>query len=147
MGQASLTHRQWDKEGKVVAGGGTGDDLKWHIARQNDLITCYHPDIKIDGITAQIEVGTPQDGTWLISACVEVDPSGRGLLPSLFPRSWDRDARYESREAAESDAKRLMSNLTTEAMLEQFIGGVAIRYEDIDSRDIETIREQLTSGP
>jgi hypothetical protein len=69
------------------------------------------------------------------------------LLPSLFPRSWDQDARYESREAAESDAKRLMSNLTTEAMLEQFIGGVAIRYEDIDSRDIGTIRERLTSGP
>lgn len=155
--QPSLTDRQWDRRGEVVAApdGDTNESgVTWKIAERSELRTIYRADTEIDGVWIKIRVGTPQDGTWVVNAVIErerkLGGTGAALIPNLFPGdSVDgrrHRGRFQSRAAAEDACEALFANLTHEQMLRQLITGLATRTESVDRRDTAQVRALCAPG-
>lgn len=111
----------------------------WSVARQSSLRTTYRYHETINDIQVLIHVSTPQDGTWMVTSTIEVDPRGRGFLPTIA-----RD--YETRPAAELAAVKLITGLNSETMLRQFIVGQSNLHEG-DLSTVDAIRHALVQKP
>lgn len=129
---------------------GSDDTVGWRVIERTEHHTRYEPDQEIDGIEASVTVVTPQDGTWAVDAVIQTGVRSGALITTLFPvyppqstAREQRDTRYDSREPAEEVAEELLSNIETVEMLEQFVTGIAVRFEEVDSRETAVIREQL----
>jgi hypothetical protein len=155
--QFSLTDRQWDRRGEVVAA--SDQDINdrgvtWKIAERSELRTIYRADTEIDGVWLKVRVGTPQNGTWVVNAVIErerkLGGTGAALIPNLFPGdSVDgrrHRGRFQSREAAEDACQELFENITHKQMLRQLITGLATRTEGVDRRDLASVRALCAPG-
>ena len=109
----------------------------WSVTRQSSLRTTHRYPETIKDIQVSIHVATPQDGTWMVNATIEVDPHGRGFLPTIA-----RD--YETRPEAELAAVKLITGLNSETMLRQFIIGQSKPYREGDLSTVDTISHALT---
>lgn len=109
----------------------------WSATRQSSLRTTYRYHETINDIQVSIHVATPQDGTWMVNATIEVDPRGRGFLPTIA-----RD--YETRPEAELAAVKLITGLNSETMLRQFIIGQSKLYREGDLSTVDAISHALT---
>lgn len=112
----------------------------WSNTRQSSLRTTYQYHKCIEDIQVSVHVGTPQDGTWLLDATIEVDPRGRGFLPKIADG-------YETRPEAELAAIRLLSNLNSETMVRQFIIGQCQYGYNGDHSTVKKISNALKQTP
>ncbi|CDK38170.1 hypothetical protein [Halorubrum sp. AJ67] len=109
---------------------------RWSVTRQSSLRTTYRYHKRLDGVQVSIHVSTPQDGTWLLDATIEVDPRGRAFLPTL-------SRGYESRPEAEFAAVRLITGLNSDVMVRQFIIGQSNPFRERELSTVTTIRQAL----
>lgn len=109
----------------------------WSLKRFSNLMTVFDYDNKLNGINCCITVVTPQNGTWGVSARIEIDEYGRGYIPKLAEN-------YETREKAQIAATKLMLGLNCDEMVKQFIlshaTGDGYKTEE---RSLEAVRNDL----
>lgn len=112
----------------------------WSVAGQSSLRTTYQYHETISDIRVSIHVTTPQDGTWMLTATIEVDPRGRAFLPTIAKG-------YKTRSEAEFAAVRLITELSSEQMLRQFILGQSNLHRDEDLTTVDSVSRALKQKP